>query len=213
MSGEYGLKKDRDRKFFAGQFLWSGIDYIGEPTPYDVFPVKASFFGAVDTAGFPKDMYYLFRSQWTPSPMVHLLPMDWTDHKPGETVQVWAYANVDTVELFLNGESLGVRAFDRKTTTSTAARTWRPPSATGDDKTFTSGAVPGQLHEPERQLGQAAPDLERAVRARAARRRGRDASGRRGRPRRGRHGRRTRTRSASPPTGPRCQPTARRSRT
>ncbi|KJK33514.1 beta-galactosidase, partial [Lentzea aerocolonigenes] len=51
-SGEYGLKKDRDRKWFAGQFLWTGIDYIGEPTPYNVFPVKASFFGAVDTAGF-----------------------------------------------------------------------------------------------------------------------------------------------------------------
>ena len=65
MSGEYGLKKDRDRKYFPGQFLWSGIDYIGEPTPYNVFPVKSSFFGAVDTAGFPKDIYYLFQSQWT----------------------------------------------------------------------------------------------------------------------------------------------------
>ena len=64
-SGEYGLKKDRDRRWFAGQFLWTGIDYIGEPTPYDVFPVKSSFFGAVDTAGFPKDFYHLFRSQWT----------------------------------------------------------------------------------------------------------------------------------------------------
>ena len=79
MSGEYGLKKDRDRPYFAGEFLWSGMDYIGEPTPYfDVFPVKASFFGAVDTAGFPKDQYYLFQSQWTTRPMVHLLPMDWT---------------------------------------------------------------------------------------------------------------------------------------
>ena len=48
------------------------MDYIGEPTPYDVFPVKASFFGAIDTAGFPKDAYYLFRSQWTTEPMVHL---------------------------------------------------------------------------------------------------------------------------------------------
>jgi beta-galactosidase len=78
MSGEYGHKKDRDRKWFAGEFLWSGIDYIGEPTPYDVFPVKASFFGAVDTAGFPKDMYHLFRSQWvSEKPMVHLVPMTW----------------------------------------------------------------------------------------------------------------------------------------
>ena len=72
MSGEYGLKKDRDRRYFQGEFLWSGTDYIGEPTPYNVFPVKSSFFGAVDTAGFPKDAYWLFRSQWTKDPMVHL---------------------------------------------------------------------------------------------------------------------------------------------
>ena len=111
------LKKDRDRRFFAGQFLWSGMDYIGEPTPYDVFPVKTSFFGAVDTAGFPKDQYYLFKSQWTTAPMVHLVPMDWTRHAPGEIVQVRAYSNVRSVELFLNGRSLGVRRFDRKTTT------------------------------------------------------------------------------------------------
>ena len=55
LSGDYSLKKDRDRQFFAGQFVWSGWDYIGEPTPYSTFPVKTSFFGLVDTAGFPKD--------------------------------------------------------------------------------------------------------------------------------------------------------------
>jgi beta-galactosidase len=153
MSGEYGLKKDRDRAFFAGEFLWSGIDYIGEPTPYDeVFPVKASFFGAVDTAGFPKDMYWLFRSQWTDEPMVHLLPMNWTDHRPGEPVQVWAYANVDTVELFLNGKSLGVRSFDHKTTTD-----GRPyletTEATGDDKNVTSGPFPGSYTSPNGSAG------------------------------------------------------------
>jgi beta-galactosidase len=152
MSGEYGLKKDRDRAYFAGQFLWSGIDYIGEPTPYNVFPVKSSFFGAVDTAGFPKDMYWLFRSQWTDRPMVHLLPMNWTDHKPGEPVQVWAYANVDTVELFLNGRSLGVRGFDHKTTTD-----GRPyletTEATHDDKTVTSGPFPGSYTSPNGSAG------------------------------------------------------------
>ena len=93
MSDEYGLKKDRDRQGFAGQFIWSGFDYIGEPTPYSVFPVKASFFGAIDTAGFPKDAYYLFQSQWTSKPMVHLLPMNWTDYKPGQNVEVWTYSN------------------------------------------------------------------------------------------------------------------------
>jgi beta-galactosidase len=152
MSGEYGLKKDRDRKYFLGEFLWSGIDYIGEPTPYDVFPVKSSFFGAVDTAGFPKDMYWLFRSQWTSKPMVHLLPMNWTDHEPGEPVQVWAYANVDTVELFLDGRSLGVRRFDHKTTTD-----GRPyletTEATGDDKTVTSGPFPGSYTSPNGSAG------------------------------------------------------------
>ncbi|MGP3775311.1 glycoside hydrolase family 2 TIM barrel-domain containing protein [Streptomyces sp. SDT5-1] len=152
MSGEYGLKKDRDRRFFAGEFLWSGIDYIGEPTPYDVFPVKASFFGAVDTAGFPKDMYHLFRSQWTDEPMVHLLPMDWTTHEDGDEVEVWAYANVAEVELYLNGRSLGVRSFDEKKTVD-----GRPyletTEATHDDKTVTSGPYPGSYTSPNGSAG------------------------------------------------------------
>ncbi|MEU2780109.1 DUF4982 domain-containing protein, partial [Streptomyces sp. NPDC007162] len=151
MSGEYGHKKDRDRKWFAGQFLWSGIDYIGEPTPYDVFPVKSSFFGAVDTAGFPKDMYHLFRSQWVSEPMVHLVPMTW-NHEPGDTVEVWAYANVPSVELFLNGKSLGVREFDTKTTTD--GRTYlETTEATGDDKTFTTGPYPGSYTSPNGSAG------------------------------------------------------------
>ncbi|MDT0567573.1 glycoside hydrolase family 2 TIM barrel-domain containing protein [Streptomyces sp. DSM 3412] len=151
MSGEYGHKKDRDRKWFAGQFLWSGIDYIGEPTPYDVFPVKASFFGAVDTAGFPKDMYHLFRSQWTSEPMVHLLPMTW-NHDRGDTVEVWAYSNVATVELFLNGKSLGTRRFDEKKTLDgrTYLETTEP---TGDDKTFTDGPYPGSYTSPNGSAG------------------------------------------------------------
>ncbi|MGP3981689.1 glycoside hydrolase family 2 TIM barrel-domain containing protein [Streptomyces sp. KR80] len=151
-SGEYGLKKDRDRKWFAGQFLWTGIDYIGEPTPYDVFPVKSSFFGAVDTAGFPKDFYHLFRSQWTTEPMVHLLPMNWTDHKPGEPVSVWAYSNVDTVELILNGKSLGEKKFNTKTTTY-GARYLETTEASGDDKTVTSGRFPGSYTSPNGSAG------------------------------------------------------------
>lgn len=151
MSGEYGLKKDRDRKWFTGEFLWSGIDYIGEPTPYDVFPVKASFFGAVDTAGFPKDTYHLFKSQWTDEPMVHLLPMSW-NHEEGETVEVWAYSNVDTVELFLNGKSLGTRKFDEKKTTD--GRTYlETTEATGDDKSVTGGPWPGSYTSPNGSAG------------------------------------------------------------
>ena len=142
MSGEYSLKKDRDRPWFLGQFLWSGIDYIGEPTPFDVFPVKTSFFGATDTAGFAKDQYYLFQSQWTGRPMVHLLPMDWTAHRPGDVVQVWAYTNADEVELFLDGRSLGVRRFDHKVTADGRPylETTEP---TGDDKTMPGGSYLG----------------------------------------------------------------------
>jgi beta-galactosidase len=151
MSGEYALKKDRDRQFFQGQFLWAGQDYIGEPTPYAQFPVKSSFFGAHDTAGFAKDMYYLFKSQWTSQPMVHIVPMNWTDHTPGEDVAVWVYANVPTVELWLNGKSLGAKSFDRKVTTYGKAylETTEP---TGDDDTFPSGSYTspngstGKLH-------------------------------------------------------------------
>ena len=151
MSGEYELKKDRDRRFWQGGFLWSGQDYIGEPTPYNVFPVKSSFFGAVDTAGFPKDAYHLYRSQWSTEPMVHLVPMNWTDHRAGESVAVWVYANVATVELLLNGRSLGSKSFDRKVTTD-----GRPYLETtepaGDDKNSPSGSYTspngstGKLH-------------------------------------------------------------------
>ena len=151
MSGEYELKKDRDRLFWTGGFLWSGQDYIGEPTPYDVFPVKASFFGPVDTAGFAKDAFHLFRSQWSSDPMVHIVPMDWTSWAPGQPVSVWVYANVPTVELFLNGRSLGAKHFDRKVTTFGHAylETTEP---TGDDDNYPSGSYTspngstGKLH-------------------------------------------------------------------
>jgi len=151
LSGEYSLKKDRDRRFFQGQFLWAGQDYLGEPTPYDVFPVKASFFGAADTAGLPKDAYHLFRSQWSTEPMVHLLPMDWTTHRPGTEVSVWVYANVETVELRLNGKSLGSKSFTRKVTTD--GRPYLETSEpTGDDRNDPSGSYTspnggtGKLH-------------------------------------------------------------------
>lgn len=106
---------DRDQKSIAGQFIWTGFDYIGEPTPYyDLFPAKSSYFGAVDTAGFPKDVFYYYQSQWTDDPMVHILPhWNWEE---GETVRVLAYTNADKVELFLNGKSLGERKYEEKAT-------------------------------------------------------------------------------------------------
>ena len=152
LSGDYSLKADRDRQFFAGEFVWSGWDYIGEPTPYSTFPVKTSFFGLADTAGFPKDQLYLFKSQWDPAPMVHIVPMDWTDYKPGQTVQVWTYANAPTVELFLNGHSLGAKSFNHKTTTF-GQPYLETSECAGDDKNTTGGACPGSYESPNGSSG------------------------------------------------------------
>ena len=112
-SAEQSWIDDRDRPFVAGQFIWTGFDYIGEPTPYGD-DAKSSYFGIVDTCGFPKDIYYFYKSQWTKQPTLHLLP-DWNpseDHSLGKTVPVWAYTNADSVELYLNGKSLGKKDYD-----------------------------------------------------------------------------------------------------
>jgi len=93
--------------FLSGMFIWTGFDYLGEPTPYS-WPSRSSFFGIVDLAGFPKDVYYMYQSEWTNKPVLHILPhWNW---KAGQDVDVWAYYNnADEVELFLNGKSLGVK--------------------------------------------------------------------------------------------------------
>ena len=93
--------------YLSGEFIWTGFDYLGEPTPY-TWPARSSYFGIIDLAGFPKDEYYMYQSEWTAKPVLHLLPhWNW---QPGKTVDVWAYYNnADEVELYLNGQSLGVR--------------------------------------------------------------------------------------------------------
>ncbi|MCM3871472.1 MAG: DUF4982 domain-containing protein [Pyrinomonadaceae bacterium] len=92
--------------FFAGQFIWTGWDYLGEPTPYP-WPARSSYFGIIDLAGFPKDTYYMYQSEWTSNPVLHIFPhWNW---KEGNTIDVWAYFNSDEVELFLNGKSLGTK--------------------------------------------------------------------------------------------------------
>ena len=93
--------------FVSGLFIWTGFDYIGEPTPYP-WPARSSYFGIIDLAGFPKDVYYMYQSEWTVKPILHIFPhWNWT---PGKLVDVWAYySQADEVELFLNGRSLGVR--------------------------------------------------------------------------------------------------------
>ena len=93
--------------FVGGQYIWTGFDYIGEPTPYG-FPARSSYFGIIDLAGFPKDTYYMYQSEWTSKPMLHLFPhWNWL---PGQEIDLWCYYNnADEVELFINGKSQGVR--------------------------------------------------------------------------------------------------------
>lgn len=95
--------------WIAGEFVWTGFDYIGEPTPFG-WPNRSSSFGILDINGFPKDRYYLYLSQWRPEPMVHILPhWNWPAAYNGKPIPVWTYTNADSVELFLNGTSQGVR--------------------------------------------------------------------------------------------------------
>ncbi len=93
--------------YVGGQYIWTGFDYIGEPTPYG-FPARSSYFGIIDLAGFPKDSYYMYQSEWTSEPVLHLFPhWNWI---PGDYIDMWCYYNnADEVELFINGKSEGVR--------------------------------------------------------------------------------------------------------
>lgn len=94
--------------FVGGQFIWTGFDYIGEPTPYG-FPARSSYFGLIDLAGFPKDTYYMYQSEWTDKQVLHLFPhWNWLE---GQDIDMWCYYNnADEVELFINGRSQGVKA-------------------------------------------------------------------------------------------------------
>ena len=137
---------DRDNAGYAGQFIWTGTDYIGEPTPWhnqNQTPVKSSYFGIVDTAGIPKHDFYLYQSQWVSAkkkPMVHLLPhWNWENRELADKVAdsegkipVRAYSNAASVELFLNGQSLGVKKFNKK--------------QTSDGRTYQEGANAKELY-------------------------------------------------------------------
>ena len=93
--------------YCSGQFIWTGFDYLGEPTPYG-YPARSSYFGIIDLAGFPKDIYYMYQSEWTTKTVLHLFPhWNWL---PGQNIDMWCYYNhADEVELFINGKSMGVR--------------------------------------------------------------------------------------------------------
>ena len=107
---EYCIIAERDHDFSLGQFLWTGFDYIGEPTPYHT---RNSYFGQIDTAGFPKDCYYVYKSAWTDhrkAPFVHLFP--YWNFNPGQLIDVRIATNAPEAELFLNGESRGRKKID-----------------------------------------------------------------------------------------------------
>ena len=137
---------DRDNAGYAGQFIWTGTDYIGEPTPWhnqNQTPVKSSYFGIVDTAGIPKNDYYLYQSQWVSAekkPMVHLLPhWNWENQTlkanvadADGNIPVRAYSNAASVELFLNGNTLGKKTFTKK--------------QTSDGRPYQEGAKPNELY-------------------------------------------------------------------
>ena len=107
---EESLLLVKKNDFISGQYVWTGFDYIGAPTPYG-WPARSSYFGIVDLAGFPKDVYYLYQSEWTDKQVLHVFPhWNWTK---GQDVDVWCYYNkADEVELFVNGNSQGVKSKD-----------------------------------------------------------------------------------------------------
>ncbi|SDE22564.1 DUF4982 domain-containing protein [Pedobacter soli] len=104
-----------DKPWVIGEFVWTGFDYLGEPTPYDTsWPSRSSYFGISDLAGLPKDRYYLYRSRWNKTkPTLHLLPHWNWEGRTGQTTPVFVYTSYDSAELFLNGKSLGIRKKDK----------------------------------------------------------------------------------------------------
>jgi beta-galactosidase len=100
-----------DKPWVIGEFVWTGFDYLGEPTPYDEFwPSRSSYFGMSDLAGLPKDRYYLYRSKWnTKDETLHILPHWNWENREGEITPIFVYTNYKSAELFINGKSQGVR--------------------------------------------------------------------------------------------------------
>ncbi len=113
--------------FLSGLYIWTGWDYLGEPTPYS-WPARSSYFGIIDLAGFPKDAFYFYQSEWTDKPVLHIFPYwNWNE---GDSIDVWAYTNYDEVELFLNDQSLG----KKQKTADDFKLVWRVPFAPGTVK-------------------------------------------------------------------------------
>jgi hypothetical protein len=103
----------RKSPWVAGQFAWTGFDYLGECFPFP-WPARNGLFGIIDTAGFPKDSYYIYQADWTDMPTVHIVPQNWNwPQYNAKPIPVWIYSNSEEVELFLNNRSLGVKRISR----------------------------------------------------------------------------------------------------
>ena len=111
-TAEEWLQTYDQRAFLSGGFVWTGFDYRGEPTPYS-WPCISSHFGIMDTCGFPKDNFYYYQAWWSGKPVLHLFPhWNWPG-KEGQEIEVWCHTNLERVELFLNGQSLGSQPVKR----------------------------------------------------------------------------------------------------
>jgi beta-galactosidase len=106
-----------DKEWVIGEFVWTGFDYLGEPTPYDEkWPSRSSYFGMADLAGLPKDRFYLYRSRWnTAAETLHILPHWNWEGREGQTTPVFVYTNYDSAELFINGKSQGIQKKNNST--------------------------------------------------------------------------------------------------
>lgn len=127
-STESCIIADRDATFSLGQFIWTGFDYIGEPTPYFT---KNSYFGQLDTAGFKKDSYYIYQAEWTDykkSPMVHIFP--YWDFSNGQMIDIRVCSNAPKIELFFNDQSLGAFHIDHLNGQNLLGE-WRLPYSKG----------------------------------------------------------------------------------
>lgn len=109
--GEMAWKNCADRDYMAGLFLWTGMDYRGEPTPL-AYPAISSQFGIFDYCGFPKDNYYYYKSWWSDEDVLHIFP-HWNFGEEGKPVNVHCYSNFDEVELLVNGKSYGKKAMEK----------------------------------------------------------------------------------------------------
>lgn len=130
---EFAMQDDLDYVF--GEFVWTGFDYLGEPTPYNEgTPARSSYFGIVDLAGLKKDIFYLYQSQWSSQKVLHILPhWNWEGHE-GDTIPVMCYTNYPKVELFVNGKSYGVKTHDKTSTFTRYRLLW-------NDITYQAGEV------------------------------------------------------------------------